>query len=101
MARGRKPAPAIPYVVKEGTHPLAETQTPAPIIVPPARAADAAPGPGVPVASALTAGPPGLRRRMAAGAAAAAAAAAAGEPVEKSLDEVILAYLAQGGEGER
>jgi hypothetical protein len=33
--------------------------------------------------------------------AAAAAAVAAGAPVEKSLDEVILAYLAQGGEGER
>jgi hypothetical protein len=34
-------------------------------------------------------------------AAAAVAAAAAGTPVEKSLDEVILAYLAQGGEGDR
>ena len=35
LLRGRKPAPSIPYVVKEGTHPLAETPTPAPVDVSP------------------------------------------------------------------
>jgi hypothetical protein len=102
VLRGRKPAPAIPYVVKEGTHPLAEAQTPAPADLPPA------PAPNLPPARPMSAPPvtaanapitSALPGRMPP--AAAAVAAAAGTPVEKSLDEVILAYLAQGGEGDR
>jgi hypothetical protein len=103
VLRGRKPAPAIPYVVKEGTHPLAEAQTPAPADLP------LAPAPNLPPARPMSAPPvtaanapitSALPGRMPP-AAAAVAAAAAGTPVEKSLDEVILAYLAQGGEGDR
>jgi hypothetical protein len=98
LLRGRKPAPAIPYVVKEGTHPLAETPTPAPTDVSPpgAPARPFSPPPVTATNAPITSALPG---RMPP--AAAAAAAAAGVPVEKSLDEVILAYLAQGGEGER
>jgi hypothetical protein len=103
LLRGRKPAPAIPYVVKEGTHPLADQQTPAPEEFP-SPAAPVAPA-SFPAAHPLAAPPvtaanapitSALPGRLPA-----AAAAAAGTPVEKSLDEVILAYLAQGGEGER
>jgi hypothetical protein len=106
LLRGRKPAPAIPYVVKEGTHPLAETPTPAPIDIsppPPPIGAPTMPPPRPLTPSPVTAAnapiTSALPGRMPP--AAAAAAAAAGVPVEKSLDEVILAYLAQGGEGER
>jgi hypothetical protein len=85
VARGRKPAPAIPYVVKEGTHPLAEAQTPPPLDLPPAQALT--PPPVTAANASITSALPG---RMPAPA-----------PIEKSLDEVILAYLAQGGEHER
>jgi hypothetical protein len=103
LARGRKPAPAIPYVVKEGTHPLAEAQTPAPLDLPPARPLTPPPATAAnaPLTSALPGRMPPAAAAAASAAAAAAAAAASGVPVEKSLDEVILAYLAQGGEGER
>jgi hypothetical protein len=108
LLRGRKPAPSIPYVVKEGTHPLAETPTPAPVDVSPPAAPAPLAAASMPPARPLTPPPvnatnapitSALSGRMPP--AAAAAAVAAGAPVEKSLDEVILAYLAQGGEGER
>jgi hypothetical protein len=72
VTRTRRPAQSIPYVVKEGTHPLAETPDPQL---------------DLPLAGAPAAAPPGP--------------AAPGETVaDRSLDEVILAYLA-GGENEQ
>jgi hypothetical protein len=82
-SRVRRPAQAIPYVVKEGSHPLASPARPPDAMeqLPPPR----------PMAPPPTAAP---RTSTAKGPGA--------EPlVEKSLDEVILAYLAQGGESER
>ena len=73
--RARRPAQSIPYVVKEGTHPLAEP-TPDPQLDLPLA------GPANP-----TPAPPAARPDA--------------EPVaDRSLDEVILAYLA-GGENEQ
>jgi hypothetical protein len=84
--RVRRPAQAIPYVVKEGSHPLATPARPQEAVeLPPPRTM-------VP-ATAGAANPPRTT--------AAQTKAVGGEPlVEKSLDEVILAYLAQGGETE-
>jgi hypothetical protein len=83
--RQRRPAQAIPYVVKEGSHPLATPVHPQEAAeLPPPR--PMAPPPSPPAVAARTSAPPKTP---------------GGEPlVEKSLDEVILAYLAQGGEGE-
>ncbi len=76
VTRTRRPAQSIPYVVKEGTHPLAETPDPQ-LDLPLTPGAPPAP------AAARPAPPP------------------AAEPVaDRSLDEVILAYLA-GGENEQ
>jgi hypothetical protein len=85
LFRGRRPAPSIPYVVKEGTHPLADQQldTPTPASLP---AAVALTSPPVTATNApLTSGSPVRFPQPA-------------PPAEKSLDEVILAYLAQGGD---
>jgi hypothetical protein len=79
--RARRPAQSIPYVVKEGTHPLAEPAEPAsqldlPLNNPTAPTAQGRPNPA-------PGSPP------------------APEPVaDRSLDEVILAYLA-GGENDQ
>jgi hypothetical protein len=85
LFRGRKPAPSIPYVVKEGSHPLADQQLepPAPSSLPPAVALN--PPPTTATNAPLTSGSP-VRFPPPA------------PPAEKSLDEVILAYLAQGGD---
>jgi hypothetical protein len=72
VTRSRRPAQSIPYVVKEGTHPLAETPDPQldlPLTPAPAATPPRAPAPTEPVA-------------------------------DRSLDEVILAYLA-GGENDQ
>jgi hypothetical protein len=78
--RSRRPAQSIPYVVKEGTHPLAEpTEKPAQLDLPLA----AGPGPAANRGPTPPAAPPSP------------------EPVaDRSLDEVILAYLA-GGENDQ
>ena len=90
-------------MVKEGTHPLAEAQTPAPLDSSPARPLTPPPATAgeFPVDQRPSGADATAAAAAASAAAAAAAASAAGVPVEKSLDEVILAYLAQGGEGER
>jgi hypothetical protein len=76
--RARRPAQSIPYVVKEGTHPLAEPAEPPSQLDLPLNNAPAAARPGAAPTS-----PP------------------APEPVaDRSLDEVILAYLA-GGENDQ
>ena len=84
LMRGRKPAPSIPYVVKEGSHPLAD-ETPAPSMLPPAVAMS--PPPTTAANAPLTSGTQGRFP-----------APPPPPPAEKSLDEVILAYLAQGGD---
>jgi hypothetical protein len=89
VPRGRKPAPAIPYVVKEGTHPLAESPPEAPA------------GSGLPAARPMTPPPVTPQNAPLTSALPPRRAGPGPEPVvEKSLDEVILAYLAQGGETE-
>ena len=79
----RRPVRSIPYVVKEGSHPLADPAAPGPVDLP------------APVSLA----PPHARAPMTS---AAQTHDPTPEPIaeEKSLDEVILAYLAQGGEGD-
>jgi hypothetical protein len=89
IPRGRKPAPAIPYVVKEGTHPLADARADLPVSAALPAARPMTPPPVTAQNASLTSSLP--PRRVGPGS----------EPVvEKSLDEVILAYLAQGGESE-
>ncbi len=84
--RARRPAQSIPYVVKEGTHPLAD---------PPEKASQLD-LPLQPAAAPVSAVSP----RTAAAPVAPPAAPPAPEPVaDRSLDEVILAYLA-GGEND-
>jgi hypothetical protein len=75
VTRSRRPAQSIPYVVKEGTHPLADPTPDPQLNLPLApNAQPAAPRPAAPPAA---------------------------EPVaDRSLDEVILAYLA-GGENDQ
>jgi hypothetical protein len=74
----RRPAQPIPYVVKEGTHPtVAQPHAPAPITTPLVVAP-----PPLPPSPRTTLSPPTLPREEMVG--------------DKSLDEVILAYLSQG-----
>jgi hypothetical protein len=69
-------------VVREGSHPLAQPRPASPQDLPPARPV-APPAAGAPRTSGV-----------------APKSATPGPLVEKSLDEVILAYLAQGGDNE-
>lgn len=81
MARQRRPAQAIPYVVREGSHPVAQTVRPQPQPQPPAPPPrPLIPQPGPPPRTAVTAPtpPPAI------------------EAGDRSLDDVILAYLQQG-----
>lgn len=84
--RPRRPAQSIPYVVKEGSHPtLHQPRTPVPQAVPPPRPMVPPPAPSAnaprTTASQMPASPP------------------ADLISDKSLDEVILAYLSQGDSG--
>jgi hypothetical protein len=86
--RPRRPAPPIPYVVKEGSHPTVSSQArPAP-----PRAAS----PSVQVSPARPLVPPPTTSANAPRTSAAPPAAAPELISDKSLDEVILAYLSQG-----
>jgi hypothetical protein len=79
--RTRRPAPSIPYVVKEGSHTSASSSRPQSHQVPPAR-------PMVP--------PPTTSANAPRTASVHASSAQPDVISDKSLDEVILAYLSQG-----
>jgi hypothetical protein len=98
-ARPRRPAPSIPYVVQEGSHPVAaeattgSTSPGVPAAVPPPPPAAAPPTPAVSLA-------PATHSPQAAPVTAAALGATPTEAVNRedsqSLDEVIMAYLSRG-----
>jgi hypothetical protein len=89
--RPRRPAPSIPYVVKEGSHPT--VQAPQPRQQGP-RSSGSMPAVGVPPARPMV--PPPATSANASRTASQPPRPQPAEISDKSLDEVILAYLAKG-----